>query len=309
MGLTNDATRAEFGRLRAVRSEKATMRQHSPMKSDRWGWAGAATVAFVTLGASARPLAAAAESRLSAKAAAVEAPRDLVSGSCPRGTAPDNGVCVHWIDADDGPIAEARQNAHRDRQGRWSTYEQIPRLPDRPADYDSYRYPVPPGLSGGRHVVSGYDLDQPDDKQRRGPRLKHVGHGAVDLPQTLGTPVRMITLDHQDGDAEVLYVGPLFGTTLLTRHTLREGGVTRDYVMLLGHLASVEPGVHVGTIVKDGDVVAAVGDTGSPSLVHLHLEVRRVREGIDLTHVPAGAAMISDAVSVVCDPRNVLPLR
>ncbi len=309
MGVANDAKGPGPGRLRAVTDESAAARPNSHAGSDRWAWVGAAAVAFFSLGAGARPFTLAASPRSAPSAAPTDAPHELVSGRCPRGTAPDNGVCVHLIDADDGPVAEARQNAHRDRQGRWSTYEQIPRLPDRPADYDSYRYPVPPGLSGGRHVVSGYDLDQPDGKQRRGPRLKHVGHGAVDLPQALGTPVRMITLDHQEGEAEVLYVGPLFGQTLITRHTLREGGVSRDYVMLLGHLASVEPGVNVGTIAKDGDVVAAVGDTGSPSLVHLHLEVRRVRDGIDLARVPAGATMISDAVSVVCDPRNVLPLR
>ncbi|MBN9159524.1 MAG: M23 family metallopeptidase, partial [Myxococcales bacterium] len=110
-------------------------------------------------------------------------------------------------------------------------------------------------------------------------------------------------------DAEVLFAGALFGTTLLTRHTLREGGRTRDYVLLLGHLDSIAPGISAGTMIKEGQLVGAVGDTGSPSLVHLHLEVRRVREGIDLAKVPAGSAMIAEAVTVVCDPRNVLPLR
>jgi murein DD-endopeptidase MepM/ murein hydrolase activator NlpD len=119
----------------------------------------------------------------------------------------------------------------------------------------------------------------------------------------------MIALDHQEGDAEVLYTGPLFGTTVLTRHALREGGRLRDYVMLLGHLDSVAPGLGVGTPVKEGQLVGAVGDSGSPSLVHLHLEIRRVREGVDLAKVPAGPAMIGESVTVVCDPRNVLPLR
>jgi murein DD-endopeptidase MepM/ murein hydrolase activator NlpD len=182
-------------------------------------------------------------------------------------------------------------------------------LPDRPADYDLYRYPIPPGLPGGHFVVSGYDLDQPDAKQRRGGGLKHVGHGAVDLPQAKGTPVHMITLEHQEGEAEVLYAGTLFGTTVVTRHVLREGGRLRDYVMLLGHLDSIAAGVSAGTTVKDGQLVGTVGDTASPRIVHLHLEVRRVREGIDLTKVPAGAPMIADSVTVVSDPRNVLPLK
>lgn len=277
---------------------------------DRWLWIGVSALAFVVLGAESASLAPAKAHAASAPAAAEEGgPRELTEGSCPRGTAPDNGACVHLVASDDGPVAEAQANAHRDRSGRWATYEQIPRLPERPADYDLYRYPTPPGLAGGHYVVSGYDLDQPDAKQRRGARLKHVGHGAVDLPQAKGTPIHMITLEHQEGDAEVLYTGPLFGTTILTRHTLREGGRSRDYVMLLGHLDSIAPGITVGTLVKDGQLVGAVGDSGSPSLVHLHLEVRRVREGIDLAKVPAGPPMIVDSVTVVCDPRNVLPLR
>jgi len=182
-------------------------------------------------------------------------------------------------------------------------------MPDRTADYDAYRYPIPPGLPGGKHVVSGYDLDRPDPQQRRGRTLSHVGHGGVDLPQTRGTPVSMIPLEHQEGDAEVLFTGKLFGTTVVTRHALREGGRLRDYVVLFGHLDSISPGVVAGTTVKEGDVIATVGDTGSPELVHLHLEVRRVREGVDLARVPAGAQLIAESTSVVCDPRNVLPLK
>ncbi len=281
---------------------------------DRWLWIGVSALAFMVLGAqsasvvpSKRPAPPASEAS-EPGADPREAPLTPWA-SCPSGTAPDNDACIHLVASDDGPVAEAQSNTHRDRSGRWATYEQIPRLPERPADYDLYRYPIPPGLAGGHYVVSGYDLDQPDAKQRRGATLRHVGHGAVDLPQAKGTPIHMITLEHQEGDAEVLYAGPLFGTTVLTRHTLREGGRTRDYVMLLGHLDSIAPGITVGTLVKDGQLVGAVGDTGSPSLVHLHLEIRRVRDGIDLAKVPAGPGMILETVSVVCDPRNVLPLR
>jgi murein DD-endopeptidase MepM/ murein hydrolase activator NlpD len=281
-------------------------------KIDRWLWIGLSALVFITLGAKSSPVVAATKPKTTtttettpsspAQAAAEEE-------SCPPGTAPDHEACVHLNAIDDGPVAEAQANAHRERSGRWATYEQIPRLPERPADYDVYRYPIPPGLPNGHYVVSGYDLDQPDAKQRRGPTLKHVGHGAVDLPQAKGTPVHMITLDHQEGDAEVLYAGYLFGITVLTRHSLREGGRLRDYVMLLGHLDSITPGITAGVVVKDGQQVGAVGDTGSPRIVHLHLELRRVRESVDLAKVAAGAPMIADSVTVVCDPRNVLPLK
>lgn len=185
----------------------------------------------------------------------------------------------------------------------------MPRLPERPADYDAYRYPIPPGLAGGRLVVSGYDLDRPDPQQRRGRTLSHVGHGSGPARrQTKGTPVKLVSLEHQEGEAEVLYAGRLFGTTVVTRHTLREGGRLRDYLVLFGHLDAIASGIAPGTTVKDGDVVGAVGDTGSPELVHLHLEVRRVREGVDVAKVPAGAALLGESVSTVSDPRNVLPL-
>lgn len=271
---------------------------------------GLTAVPFLVIGAEAPALLLAKPALFSASSdEAGERDHPLARSTCPPGTAPDNDVCVHLVAADDGPAFEAQANTHRERSGRVATYDQIPRLPERPADYDAYRYPIPPGLAGGHYVVSGYDLDQPDERQRRGPTLRHVGHGAVDLPQAKGTPVQMISLDHQEGDAEVLYAGSLFGTTVLTRHTVREAGRLRDYVMLFGHLDSVGAGVTPGVMVKDGQIVGAVGDSGSPRLVHLHLEVRRVRDGIDLAKIPAGPPMIEESVTVVCDPRNVLPLK
>jgi len=242
----------------------------------------------------------------------VEGSDVLNEGGCPSGTLPDNGACVHFEEADDESDAlppSIEQNAHRERSGKWVLYDQIPRRPDRPADYDAYVYPVPPGLPGGKSVISGYDLDRPDETQRRGRTLHATGHGGVDLPQARGTPVKMITLDHQQGDAEVVYTGPLFGTTVVTRHTLREGGGLRDYILLFGHLDAIAPGLEKGRSVRAGDVVGAVGDTGSPELIHLHLEARRVREGVDVTTVKWPNQLLAPEVSVVCDPRNVLPLR
>ncbi len=282
------------------------MKRNTSARGDRWLWVGLSVVAVVSLGARSSDVLPAAPS-VAAAATAAAAPDALPP--CAAGTAPDADACVHLTNVDDGPIAESRANTHRDRTGHWASYEQIPRLPERPADYDLYRYPIPPGLPDGHYVVSGYDLDQPDDKQRRAPTLKHVGHGAVDLPQAKGTPVAMIRLEHQEGPAEVLYAGTVFGTTVLTRHSLREGGRLRDYVMLLGHLDAISPGITPGVSVPEGQIVGTVGDTASPRIVHLHLEVRRVRDGIDLGKVPAGFPMIADSVTVVCDPRNVLPLK
>ena len=236
-----------------------------------------------------------------------------LTAPCPPGTLLDEDVCVHIpSDIDEGePDAPIAPNAHRERSGRWLRYDQIPRRPDRPADYDAYRYPIPPGLPGGHSVVSGFDLDRPDTSQRRGPTIHAIGHGGVDLPQAKGTPIHMVALEHQQGDADVLYTGFYFGTTVMTRQTVREAGRVRDYVVIFGHLDAVAPGVVAGRTLASGDVLGFVGDTGSKELVHLHYETRRVRDGVDiLKRLASGPAyLVDDSVSIVCDPRNVLPLR
>jgi murein DD-endopeptidase MepM/ murein hydrolase activator NlpD len=232
---------------------------------------------------------------------------------CPAGTLPDGDACVRLPGDEDrlgAPDPESSLNTHRDVAGRWIVYDEIPRRPERPDAYEAYRYPVPceGRLQGKSCVVSGYDLDRSDDQQRRAHRLRQVGHGAVDLAAARGTPVVTVALEHQEGDAEVVYVGSLFGTTVVARHSLREGGRLRDYLVLFGHLDAAAPGLRPGGVLREGDVVGFVGDSGSPGLVHLHLEVRRVRDGLDASRL-APAALVDGAVSVVCDPRNVLPLR
>jgi murein DD-endopeptidase MepM/ murein hydrolase activator NlpD len=228
---------------------------------------------------------------------------------CPDGMFPDGDACVHLpADVDEGEDAPVLANAHRERSGRWAIYDQIPRRPDRPADYDLYRYPIPSGLFNGKTVASGYDLDRPDESQRRGWRIRAVGHGAVDLPAPRGTPIALLELTHQQGNADVVYVGPLVGNTVVTRHTLREGGQLRDYILVFGHLDAAAPGLAAGAELHEGDRVGFVGDSGSPELVHLHLEVRRVRDGVDVKKKPPGQ-LLEGTVSVVCDPRNVLPLK
>jgi murein DD-endopeptidase MepM/ murein hydrolase activator NlpD len=232
-----------------------------------------------------------------------------VSVLCPPLTLPDDDACV--------PIppsaALGREElatlpgAHHDKRGRIETYDQIPRRPDRPVQYDAYRYPVP--VPEGNLAMSGYDLDLPESEQRRGRQFSHVGHGGLDLAAPRGTPVQVVKLEHQEGDAEVLFVGKLFGNTVVTRHTLREGGRLRDYTALFGHLERPAPGVESGRPpLTEGAVVGYVGDSSSPGIVHLHFEIRRVREGVDIAKV-APERLVANDVSVVCDPRNVLPRR
>lgn len=218
------------------------------------------------------------------------------------------GICVPVrFDTPDEISAEVATNAHVDRSGRLVVYEHIPRRPDLPADYDRYEYPVPPWH--GRTVTSGYDLGQPDALQRRGAELSAVGHGGVDLLQDRGSPVKAMALRGSVGDPEVLYVGPLFGTTVVLRYVIRDGTVLRSYVALHGHLDAPAPGLRRGQTVSPGTVIGFVGDTGSTGLVHLHYETRMVRPGIDPMRVEPPTAIVDQQVSVPCDPRNLLPLR
>lgn len=261
---------------------------------------------LASLGAGAARVETAAPATFAKVPYAASSPKALPAPSCGPNRLFDDGVCVHLPDDEEGaPVIESAVGAHRDTRGDWVVYDQIPRRPDRPASYDAYKYPVPcrPGC-----VFSGYDLDRTDELQRRGRNLRNVGHGGIDLAASRGTPVALMVLDHQEHDAVVVYVGPLFGTTVVTRHTIREGGVLRDYIVLFAHLDALGPRLStraVGTQLQPGEVIGFVGDTGSTGLVHLHLEVRRVREGTDLSHLsPAG--LVDGAATVVCDPRNVL---
>lgn len=246
--------------------------------------------------------------RLDGLEAPAEASRE--SGAlapCPAGTLPDANVCIPVpIAGQGGEALREERNAHRDRMGRVRTYDQIPRRPERPADYRRYQLPVAP-LPGQSFVTSGYDLDRPDAEQRRGPSFSAVGHGGIDIAQRRGEEALLVDLENQVDEATVLHVGPLFGNSVVTRHTLREAGQLRDYLVIYGHLQSAAPGIERGKTLRAGSVVGFVGDSGSPGVVHLHLEVRRAREGVNLEALGPGE-LTHNARTVACDPRNVLPL-
>ena len=120
--------------------------------------------------------------------------------------------------------------------------------------------------------------------------------------------MHLVELEHQEGKSEVLYVGPLFGNTVVTLHTVREGGTVREYLALFGHLERAASTIARGTVLGAGDVLGFVGDSGSPGVVHLHYEVRRVREGYEGRKLEPGD-INRNSRTVACDPRNVLPLQ
>ena len=87
-------------------------------------------------------------------------------------------------------------------------------------------------------------------------------HKGLDYAADYRTPVRAI------GDGIVVRAGwgNGYGNTLEIRH--RNGYITR-----YGHLSSFEKGIHVGSHVSIGQIVARVGSTGLSTGPHLHFEV------------------------------------
>lgn len=243
-------------------------------------------------------------------AAPPAAPSGGMAAPCGPRTVPDGPACVPLpppgAELDTAPAKEPARGAHPARGGRApQAYDEIPRLPERPALLAAYDLPLR-GLAP--EVLSGYDLDRPAAAQRQGPGFREVGHGGIDLAAPRGAEVHALALDHQEGSAEVLFVGELFGTTVATVHLAREAGRLREYVVLHGHLEGAGPAAIAGAPLQPGDVLGWVGDTGSPGNVHLHLEVRQVRDGARLRPVDAHR-LVDPAVTIACDPRNVLPLK
>ena len=116
-----------------------------------------------------------------------------------------------------------------------------------------------------------------------------------------GAPLVALGLDGQKGDAEVVFAGDAIGTTVVTKHEIDEGGRTQRYLVVLGRVASIEPGLERGAKRAAGTPLARAGDA-------LHLEIRRVQENAKLDALNA-ANLDDGAISVLTDPRNVLPVR
>ena len=206
----------------------------------------------------------------------------------------------------EGEALLLEHNAHRTRGGTWTEYDEIPRRPERPNKYRLYRYPVDVSKNA-EFLMGGFDLNLPDTDQRRGGKLRLVGHGGVDIAARRGTEVRLVALEHQQGDADVLFVGPLIGNTVVTRHQVRESGTMREYLVFYGHLEAPASGLIRGMTVPEGTVVGFVGDSDSPGAIHLHLEIRQVRTSVDSQGLARGELLVN-ARTVACDPRNVLPI-
>lgn len=242
----------------------------------------------------------------------------MAGAICPPMTLPDDSVCVHWPDHDGDDIAgESRFDGDRvaPRDYR-DLQDSLPRRPDRPADYGAYRYPVPcDGCvvtegSPSRSAMPGADLDRSDGVRPSG--LSYNGRDGIDLSVPSGTPVTVPALEHQQGPAELVYVGQLLGASVVTRHAVREADEERDYIVVLGHLDAApglaDSGARSAIRLHAGQRIGSAVGRGSSGFANVHLEVRRVRRGVDVRGLQP-SALIHGASTIACDPRNVLPLK
>jgi hypothetical protein len=149
-------------------------------------------------------------------------------------------------------------------------------------------------------VLTTAELDPP-------PGLASADLSGLGLAQERGTEVRLVTLEGQAADADVLYVGDLFGLTVVTRHPVRQGGRLRDYLLVFGQLQDVAPSLKRGANMRDGAVIGHVGERDHPGQAYLYFEVRRVRHAVSANELPHHQLTLA-AYTVACDPRNVLPL-
>jgi len=202
---------------------------------------------------------------------------------CPPGSLLDNQVCV--------PVpAPSSSEDTAGAVGNWQIYDRLPRRPDRPADPRRYRWPVT--------AVAAFD---PSPLGAAGA----IPLDALLLVAPIATPVTAPSLEHQRGKAAVLYSGPLIGQTVVTEHRVLEGTQEQLYVALVGNLASIatRAGVELDARAKLG----TVGDSARRGVSGLHLEIRRVRQGVDVRALQPDEFR-SRAHTIACDARNVLAL-
>jgi hypothetical protein len=219
---------------------------------------------------------------------------DGLPAPCFPGTLPEGPVCVRipvegavrpGLDADEPPVPAARSSG--------VDADRIARRPERPADPAAYVYPV--GAGRAPRILGGLD----------GKR-----EGASDLPGVHlaarpGEKVVVLGLDQQQGPAEVVFVGDLFGPTVVTRHDVEEGGRKRSYLLFHGRLDRPEPALAVGAKIEAGATVGFARVDNKGALIEIYVEARLLREGVD----PAGKKLTDAGVALPNDVRDVLPLR
>ena len=215
---------------------------------------------------------------------------------CGPGTLPEGPVCVRIPTGATGATGAGTAAAAAPGRPREPEPERVPRRPDRPADPAAYRYPL-----ADARVLGGFaDVPSP-------PSPWPMGEG-IEIGATKGAEVKLVALDHQEGAAEVVFAGELYGPTIALLQTVKEGDQSKRYLAIYGYLDHVANGLAAGAKLEDGAILGAAGDAGVGTLGHVYLETRLARGDAKIEAMDT--KKLGDAtISAPCDPRNVLPLK
>lgn len=153
----------------------------------------------------------------------------LPKALCPRGTLPDEGVCI--------PVP-------RPEPATTEAHEAIPRRPDRDANFDRYALPV----TGTPRLAT------PADGAPAGAPLLAVAAAA-------NAEVRALALEGQQGDAVVVHAGTLLGSTLVLEVTA--GTPRQQYLVIAGNLGGPSTAERGASAPRD----QVIGRTGSAPLL------------------------------------------
>lgn len=126
-------------------------------------------------------------------------------------------------------------------------------------------------------ISSGFNLS------RRHPVLNRIrAHKGVDYAARTGTPVKAT------GNGEIAFLGRKggYGQVVIIKHGDR-------YETVYAHLSKYKNGLQEGSMVRQGDVIGYVGQTGLATGPHLHYEFR-----IDGVHQNPLTAQVSNSIPV-----------
>jgi murein DD-endopeptidase MepM/ murein hydrolase activator NlpD len=143
----------------------------------------------------------------------------------------------------------------------WIAALQLPQAPSAPRDE--------PGM-GSTYLampIAGMSRDGLTDSwgDPRGNGLR--AHHGTDIAAPAMTPVRAVA----PGTVEKLFLSAAGGTTIYVR------APQRDWTFYYAHLARYAAGLSEGQVIKTGDIIGYVGDTGDagPGNYHLHFGLTR----------------------------------
>lgn len=105
-------------------------------------------------------------------------------------------------------------------------------------------------------------------------------HKGVDFVPGYGSPIYAVT----DGMVIEMGAGGGYGDYVVLSHLVANAeGVIEEWTTLYAHMrsGSFSEGLKIGSVVKTGDVLGAVGNTGTSTGPHLHFELKINGEHVD----------------------------